>query len=399
MTHTHDHVHVPSLALNKDTDIRLLQEMGLVPVLDGSARGYNAVSDVITQTADGRDLNQIWGEFQASLQIQNRYRDTLVNLLTFPVTQPIEDVPQAVGDDFEEASEYGVPKGIRGAAYFSLGYDFKWYDIAVRYTWMYLAEASAGQVESLHNQVLAADSRLMLNKVLKAVLNNLNRTATIRTQAVTVYPFYNADGTVPPQYKNNTFLGTHQHYITSGAATVDSQDLKDLLDTLKHHGYSAATGATMLLLANPQEVNTIRGFKTSTGALWDFIPSQGSPPFFIPTGSMVAGGPQPPAQYQGLNVAGRYGDWLVIEEDYIPPGYMIGFATGGEQRASNPVGIREHANASLRGMRLVKGSDPDYPLVDSYYNHGFGTGVRQRGAGAVMQITAAGTYTIPASYT
>jgi hypothetical protein len=397
--HSHDHVHVPSLALNKRVPIRLLQEMGLVPTLDGSARGYNAVSDVITQTADGRDLTQIWSEFQASLVIQNRYRDTLVNLLTFPVTTPIEDVPQAVGDDFEEASEFGVPKGIRGAAYFSLGYDFKWYDIAVRFTWMYLAEASAGQVESLHNQVLAADSRLMLNKVLKAVLNNLNRTASIRQQAVTVYPFYNADGTVPPQYKNYTFLGTHQHYITSGAAVVDSQDLKDMLDTIKHHGYTTQGGATLILLANPQEVTTIRGFKTATGALWDFIPAQGSPPFYMPQNTAILGGGQPPATYQGLNVAGRYGDWLVIEEDYIPAGYMIGFATGGEAKASNPVGIREHANASLRGLRLVKGPDPDYPLVDSYYNHGFGTGVRQRGAGVVMQVTAAGTYTIPTNYT
>jgi hypothetical protein len=52
----------------------------------------------------------------------------------------------------------------------------------------------------------------------------------------------------------------------------------------------------------------------------------------------------------------------------------------------------------LRGLRLVKGAVPDYPLIDSYYQRGFGTGVRQRGGGVVMQVTASGTYTIPAAY-
>jgi hypothetical protein len=52
----------------------------------------------------------------------------------------------------------------------------------------------------------------------------------------------------------------------------------------------------------------------------------------------------------------------------------------------------------MQGLRLVKGANPDYPLIDSFYNRGFGTGVRQRGGAAVMQITASGTYTPPTSY-
>jgi hypothetical protein len=100
----------------------------------------------------------------------------------------------------------------------------------------------------------------------------------------------------------------------------------------------------------------------------------------------------------GLNVSGRYGSWLIVQDDYVPPGYMVGFATGGENQATNPVGIREHQNAGLRGLRLVKGRDNDYPLVDSFYQRGFGTGVRHRGAGLVMQVTASASYTIPTDY-
>jgi len=369
-----------------------------VPAFD---RGTNTEGDVLTQTIDGRDLNEVWREFQAALGAWNAGRSTLMNALTFSVSAPIEDVPQLAMDDFEEASEFGEPKGIRGGGFFSIGYDFKWYDIAARFTWKFLAEATAAQVEAIGNQVLEADNRLMFNKVLKSIFNNVDRTTSIRNTAVAVYPFYNNDGTVPPPYKNYTFAGTHQHYITSGAATIDSGDMDDMETHLMHHGYGRQAGSTMIMLVNRTELATMRGFRVATGASYDFIAGAGQAPWLLPTitgGVVVPQGAGVPAQVNGLDVAGRYGPWLVVEEDYMPPGYVLGFATGGDNSATNPVGIREHQNAALRGLRLVKGRTPDYPLIDSFYNRGFGTGVRHRGAGIVMQVTASGTYTIPTAY-
>lgn len=369
-----------------------IRSLGIDVPLLGYDRGTNTQGDVITQTIDGRDLNDIWAEFAASLTINNERRTRLVDLLTFPVTAPVEDVPQITGGDFEEASEFGEPKGIRGGGFFSLGYDFKWYDLAVRYTWQYLAEATAAQVSSLNNMAIEADNRLIFRKVMQAIFDNTDRVTTIRGQAINVYPFYNADGTVPPAYKNYTFDGTHTHYLASGNATIDSGDFDDAELHLKHHGYGKQAGATLVCLLNSAQVAVARQFRVATGAAWDFIPAQGSPPSFLP---LNIGNPdQPPAQYQGLDVAGRYGPWLVLEEDYIPAGYALFFATGGEQQATNPVGFRQHANAGLRGLRLVKGKTPDYPLIDSFYQRGFGTGVRHRGAGLVTKFTA-GAYTVP----
>lgn len=373
--------------------------LGLIRAIEGSARGTNTQGDVLTQTADGRDLNGIWSEFLAVLNMHNERRTRLVNLLTFPVQQPIEDVPIISGDNFEEASEFGEPKGLRSTGeYHSLGYDFKWYDLGIRYTWMFLAEASAQQVESLNNQALEADNRLVFSKVLRAIFNNANRIADIRGTAVNVYPFYNGDGTVPPSFKNYVFTGTHNHYLTSGAAVVDSGDLDDMEIHLRHHGYGSQQGATLLLLANSQDIANMRSFRVANGDSYDFIPAAGTPPALLPPPDVRLQGAQPPAQFQGLDVAGRYGKWLVIEEDYMPAGYMLGFATGGEMQATNPVGIRQHVNAGLRGLRLVKGRVADYPLIDSFYQRGFGTGVRHRGAGIVMQITANPAYTVPADY-
>jgi hypothetical protein len=48
-----------------------------------------------------------------------------------------------------------------------------------------------------------------------------------------------------------------------------------------------------------------------------------------------------------------------------------------------------------RGLRLLPGSSQRYPLIDSYYVRGFGTGVRHRGAAVVMQITTESEYDWP----
>jgi hypothetical protein len=362
------------------------------------ARGYNASADVLTQTADGRDLNEIWTEFQATVAIQNEERQRIIDLLTFPVTQVIEDVPQFGTEDFEEASEYGVPKSIRPeASVLSLGYTFKWYDISNRFTWQFLAEATAQRVEAVHQQVLDADNRKIFQEVMRTLFRKTNRTATIKGQNFNVYTFWNGDGTVPPAYKSNMFDGAHTHFRTTGAATIDSGDLDEIEDDFKSHGYSAENGTTMFVMVNVTEANVIRSFRVSGGDRYDFIPATGQPGLILSQESVLNG--QPAGNFRGLNVIGSYGNLLIIEEDYVPPAYVVALVSGGPESIQNPIGLREHSNASLRGLRLVKGRDNDYPLIDSYYVRGFGTGVRQRGAGLVMQVTASATYTPPTEYT
>lgn len=381
------------------TDIDLFDVRGMFGTEASYERGTNTQGDVLTQTLDGRPLNDIWGEFQRAMGMWNEGRSALVQALTFPVTNPIEEVPQISGDDFEEASEFGEPKGIRGGNYFQLGYDFKWYDLAIRYTWQYLAEATGAQVESLNNMALEADNRLVFQKVMKAIFGgNTNRTADIRTQAVPVYGFYNNDGTTPPAFKMNTFANTHNHYLVSGAVTVDSGDLDEMETHLVHHGYGNQNGSTLILMVNRAQLATIRSFRVATGQSYDYVAVAGGAPWLLPTNTGGVANGTPPGTVNGLKVSGQYGNWLIVEDDYIPTGYLLGFATGGQNQATNPVGFRQHANAALRGLRLVKGRDNDYPLIDSFYNRGFGTGIRHRGAGVVLQVKASGTYDVPSQY-
>jgi hypothetical protein len=385
-----------------------LMSLGIYPEVSGGATGYNQLGDIVTETADGRPLNQIWAEYQAALALYNAQRNPLLAVLQFDVTKVIEDVFQAGASvNFEEASEFGVPRSIRAPVptYFSLGYDFRWYDIGLRFTWQFLAENPTDQIDALNNQILEADNRNVFTKTMKAIFNNVTRVANINNQNYNVYPLYNNDATVPPAYKLTTPASPHQHYLASGAATVDPGDLTgvgSMEEHLAHHGYTWQEGSALILLVNSAQAATIRGFRFGVGgAQYDYIQSSAVPAWALSAADIAnlldRPGAQPPSSALGLPVDGRYGPWLVVIDDLIPAGYMLGFASGGALSPGNLVGLRGHANAGLRGLRLVKGQEADYPLVESYYQHGFGTGIRQRGAGVVMQITA-GAYAIPAAY-
>jgi hypothetical protein len=390
-------------------------KLGLLPTFAGGApgtQGAHTHGDIVTKLADGTDPNDLWAEFNATLASWNASRQTIVDFLTYGVTSNIESVGQGTTVDFELASEFGVPVAVRTSLqYFQLGYGFDWYDVGTRFTWRYLLDADRRQAEALHNAVLEADNRLIFTKVMNAIFRNTNRVASINNQNYNVYSLYNGtDGTVPPTYKTNTFNSSHSHFRASGSTLVDSQDLELVIDDLRSHGYGDNEGSTIFMMVNKQEGDVIRTFRfgqtngsgAGAGAVakYDFIPAQGTSPLIIPNalqGAGLLGGNQPPGQIAGLTIIGSYGPALVIQEDYVPAGYMLSFATGGSANLNNPVGLREHANPGARGLQLVQGPIAQYPLQESYYRRGFGTGIRQRGAAHVTQFTA-GSYAIPSVY-
>lgn len=384
-----------------------LKDLFLQPFIVGDYKGgYHTEGGLVTVTLDGIDVNGLWDEFQATLDIYNAQRAQLISLLTYPVTQLVETVPQVGDATFEEASEFGVPKSARVTVdYFQLGYDFKDYDVANRFTWKFIRDADARQIQAIHNKILEADQKLVFRKVMEAVFDNRNRTADIRTQVYNVYPIYNADGTVPPTYKGETFDGTHNHFLVSNAAQIDSGDLEDAYEHIAEHGFSIENGTTVVAMMNRAQAKEVRKFKAGVAnnngvtANYDFIPAAGQPAIIIPNADGLLG-ERPPSSFKGFKVIGSYADILIIEESYIPEGYMMMFGSGGAGNLNNLVGLREHANAAYRGLRLLPGNQQNYPLVESFYSRGFGTGVRQRGGAVITQfkVGAANSYVIPSVY-
>ena len=385
-----------------DIDPRILMEMRVIGEIKGSMpRGIHAAGDILTATQDGMDLNTLWNEFQASLSVQNERRDRLVRLLTFPTQLAAEPVFQSGAQaEFEDSTEYGLPVGYRPqATQAMLGYDFKWKDLGGYFTWQFLAEAPASQVQAFNNMAIEADNRTIFKKVMNTIFNNTRRS---NKEGNVVYPFYNGQNVdsldTPPQYGATVHAAGHNHYLTVGA-TLEPADVEGMQDHLTHHGYSQQRGNTLILMVNQAQGDVMRNWRsTANGGTgrYDFIPSNNTPSFLLPVNVRTEGA-APPSTYNGFDVIGAYGQFTVIQDDYVPASYLVGFATGGEDSLPNPIAFREHTQANLRGLRLVKGRTPDYPLIDSVYNRGFGTGVRHRGAAVVAQITA-GAYAIPTDY-
>lgn len=373
-------------------------------------KGIAASGDVLTRTRDGQDLNAIWQQYNELLQEFNRQRDPLVELLSFSVTDVIEDIVEAGTERFEEASEFGLPRSIRAQPVVTQrAFPFKWYDLRQSYTFQFLAGngntqgATSQQMDAVLNLAMEADNRLVFEQVMKALFNNANRTTLLNDTAYTVTALYNADGSYIPPYNGTTFNGaSHTHYINSGASTLDSKDVEDLAYLVEEHGYDRQNGYTTIILVNKTEADVIKTFRrgvqnnNTVVANYDFIPAAGTG-FLLPVGWEVASGSQPANQFAGMNVIGMYGDKMIVEHNLIPSGYMVAAASAGRSTNLNIVGIREHSQPSLRGLVLKPGNNNNYPIIDSMFIRGLGTGVGRRGAAAIMRISAS-AYQVPSQF-
>ncbi|KQQ43082.1 hypothetical protein [Nocardioides sp. Leaf307] len=364
------------------------------------ARGYNAQADTQRATADGRDLRELFDELTQVATIANESQQRFVDLFTFPVTSPVTSVLQTMGSgpQFEDASEYGVPVSSRAEfSTLDMGVPFKWYDHAWRATWQYLADATETEIAAQAAAIVRADSDHVFSKVMGTVFRNTNRVVrdSRNGSVYDVLAFANGDGWKPPAYEANEFDESHTHYRTTGASTVSSADLDEVITDLKSHGHARENGSQIVIFVNAVEGDTIAGFRVATGAKYDFIPSAGQS-FFATDGDLI--GQQASATFAGFPVKGSYDEAIIIESTRIPRGYLTALASGGRLNPTNPIMFRQHASTNLQGLRLVGGPRDAYPLQDSYWVRGFGTGVRHRLAGLVMQVTTNATYTAPALY-
>jgi len=186
---------------DKEFGMLTINGIPIGPIFGGTQpvrqEGMLTSGDLVTVTSDGIDLNALWNSFAESISIYNEAMDDLIELLTYPVTTPIEPVVQIGELTFEEASEIGVPRGAGlPIEVFQMGYDLRHYDKRNVFTWMFLADADARQVEAIHEAVLWLTSVLSSARFLRLCSTTglvvptfvPRRTAFTRCITVTVLP-------------------------------------------------------------------------------------------------------------------------------------------------------------------------------------------------------------------
>ncbi len=330
--------------------------------------GISTRGDVlVNQTADGVDLNAVWDDFADLLNLWNTERTTLTDLLVFRTTATGEAVAQNVAvPSFEEATDLGVPKSanVPGDALL-LGYTFKDWDLAGRFSWRFLRDADLRQVESVMNGILSADNKLTTGTILRRIFDPTERKNEFGHR---VFGLYNGtDGIAPPPYLGRTFDPSATHYITSQASQIDSGDIEDAVRLITRKGYGMQPNSKLLIIANPDQGEEImswraghesrpaEGSETSGPiARYDFIPAADAPAFITPTGELI--GEQVPGQWSGVKIEGSYGPTLLVQSDFVPSGYVLVVASYGPNSPYNAIGFRQHPNTAYQNLRVIPGA-------------------------------------------
>lgn len=359
-------------------------------------RGIISRGDRLTTTIDGVDLNSLYDELVFVNNEVSRKRIALSRIASFDTTAAARPVLQSVtNDEFEVASEFGVPKSLRAdATPLIIGTPLNWYDSATRMTEKFLRDATAEEIRAQHSGQIAANDQNIFKQTQRALFTQTTLGARpVNDVGATIYGLWDGStDSTPPAFAGQTFAAGHDHYLTSQSAQIDGQDLADLTRHITHHGYGLSATERVVLLVHPNQGEVIRGFRVGATSPYDFIPSEGGAPY-LTTENLV--GARPGSDFNGLKVIGQYGHALIVEDYYVPVGYVAAVATSGPNSERNPLSFRQHKRSEYQGLRIVSGNNVRYPLIDSTYQSGFGVAVRHRGAAAVMQVTASTTYTSP----
>jgi len=230
---------------------------------------------------------------------------------------------------------------------------FDW-ELGYGFTKKAIQDATAGELRETTAECLRADQRLLAKLFFQACLVSGG--------------FWDAAmATAPPNYKGNAFAATHTHYGITGAAALRLQDLTTLKQEIREHGYMGQ----LYLFVNSATVQALEDL-----AGW--------------TAAMTANSVVEEIAVNGLVSDLKVNGFIVIPDDWVPANYL--FALDGSVQSVN---MREPLQAAGRGLKLFKGPYEDYPLMEATYERRCGMNVVHRGAGAVLQIAAAGAYTNP----
>jgi len=355
------------------------------------ARGIQTLAD-LPSWLDAAQKDEIAVRTAHNENMQRGVLGTFGFLVTAPASSVEENL---AGAAWELSTEHGEPVASRvERPTLERGYTFTWRDAATRWSRRWYWHATADDQAKELNNILVGDILRLQRELGLAAFGNAAR---VNDQGNVVYTWFNGDGEVPAEYNGRTFAAPHSHFATTGATTLGGADLTWLVRTITEHGYGIDGNGQLCILINPDDAGQVVGLRAGVdGSDWDFVHGQGAPAYLS---AETIQGQVAPAEYQGLKVIGSYGPAYVVETSFAPVGYVAALVSFGTNSTYNALGVRQDPKPALQGLVRVPGPIATYPTIESFYARGIGTGVRYRGAGAVLQITANPTYTPPATYT
>lgn len=245
------------------------------------------------------------------------------------------------------------------------------YAVGLSWTDDMMDDASAAEINAASEDVLRADMRLLAKLYFDTAVGGDGsgnykgfwNGSTTEWDGSTLSSPNNA----APRWKNNTFTSSHNHYAATGSATIALSDFSTLTEQITEHGYGLNGRRLMFVSQNTaKDIQDMAGWTTAmtSNNVVNNIADEGL-----------------------LSKVTRLQGWTIVVDDWMPDDYLYGQAT------DDPTGViamREPRNGG--GLKFYKGPYEDYPFKESYYKRRCGMVVKNRGSGAVYQITS-GSYT------
>lgn len=365
---------------------------------------------------DSRDLERPVLEFgQPDLYVRMRqalayYNETanaILGLLTNRTTVVQERFPFGTlgGGLLQRSAEFGQVLAVRPTvgAEFDVAYPIERYATRAIFTPEYLLRARVQDVQAVTVQMIVDDYNTLFRTVLEALFNNANysfvdpKDIGAGAGTLTIRRLFNADGTAGNIYLGNGKLvnmATLNHYKTSGNASFTNNAFLMARDTLRNIGLNSNI-VFFISEEDADDVSLLSDFVGADNAFaYDNFGIGRDPNITVPPGNET-----PRAIVTYPNAIGRIRNaGQVVTLQWMPSGFIFAMDTTAER----PLVIREADVPRLRGFRLTGNDvvgepelDGPNPILNKYWERIFGVGVRNRGNGVIVQITASGTYTAP----
>lgn len=244
-------------------------------------------------TTDGIPLQQLYTEMMDSVEMHNETMRDFMGLFCGSPTQKRMEQIRTRSMQFQRAGSDTTRPNMQHVDRWEI--DLKTPERMVLNASI-TAEAwekgmSSDEVQTHHNEAMAADKRLIVNAVLE--------------EALTGGCWYN--GTVtPPRYKNNTFLSSHDHYLAFDLdGTPNMAALVEAKHEVAHHGYDKG----IVLFLNSEQIANIEKLTEFDGS----------------DAALVSPMMQKLQEF-GYTVNFQASGIPIIEEDWVPAGYGLAVA-------------------------------------------------------------------------
>lgn len=321
--------------------------------------------------------------FDAVNTLLAQYNADLAAITDFFVARTTEEVQITYfmpgGGEMQESTEWTRPGAVRPPAGYPVGFEINdardqvaWNDIALAY-------ATVETVQAAVDNIMIRHTNWVRRKLLRAVLNNVNRT-TLDPQfgSVTVKPLANGDTDVYSMY--GAAMATDNHYIASNMASIS--DANNPFPTYYEEIAEHVGDTTVVALVNPAQAAQIK-------AMAAFID-------VADTRVRVSDGIE--AINPGISVPGSIigllGNTWISEWRAMPAGYTF------VRNMDVPAPLLKRIDRvpiDGRGELRLIATQQEFPLQESFWRDRHGYGAENRVAALVGQITGA-AYVIPAGY-